>query len=255
MADHPVPVAARALTAEEHDDLVERCTKLERDIVTGLKAGNAAWWQTAQPLWEFHQEHGWTVLGYESVMDWAASPHIGMAYSSYTRMVRNYHHIVALKRLTFEQAQELPPMGTDIVLHGVRRKGVDFDEAIADAKSLSVRDLMVKYKGASEEPAGDLPTSVDGNSDGEVVVVDGEVVVEDEPPPQVERNYEDVLTAVDEAWNQLADALDSGAQAPRIRRDTLQTIAQEGELLAALQREHGDLVKDVRMGVIEHGNV
>jgi hypothetical protein len=136
-----------------HEDLTarhERCKQLDQLVKTGLKAGRAAMWATAEALYHFDEESAWTVLGYRSRAEWLADPEVAMTERSYQRLVRVWREAVVRREIDPSSLARLDVSKVEIVLPAVERGWSQLAEALADAEALGWRGLRRKYGRPSE---------------------------------------------------------------------------------------------------------
>lgn len=139
-------------------EVVERAQATAERIAEGCRAIRSAWVHLGGYLHEFVEDRMWEPLGCDSLEEWLASPEIGLGRSQVFRLVRVYRELVVARLVPPGELEGVDVTKVDVVLAAVKAGRVDFEDALADCKTLTRRDLQVKYgsadpKGGGEEPA------------------------------------------------------------------------------------------------------
>lgn len=152
--EQSAPGGTRELTQEETDKLVHEAFELEREIKTKVVGGREAWWQLAEVLYRFHEKSDPKYLGYEDVDEFLAQPEIGLSRRSYFRAVQLWSELIVVKQLPAAEVTEIEPSKAREVMPAIMRGDVKVEDALDDARALSKRDVIEKYRPSNQARHG-----------------------------------------------------------------------------------------------------
>lgn len=135
-------------------DYTERTVRAQgahEQLLTGLHHAHRGLALAAQACHRLRLEEGWTAIGYESVGAYLASPEIGMSRSQFYSLADIWEQYI--ERGGQEETRLCAPSKLEVPLAALKAGEVTPDEALADAETLGLRDLRVKYRG-EKEPSG-----------------------------------------------------------------------------------------------------
>jgi hypothetical protein len=217
MADHPARRPAREPTPEEADAEREQAIALREQLINAVGRGREALWELAKACYEFEETRAFAWLQEDpeqTKAEWLAQPEIGMARTTFYRLVYVYREAVLTRGLKVPAQGQVDVYKVDAVLPAVKAGKTTFAEAIGDAEALSWRDLREKY--SSPRP----PITPDQSGNG----ADPEPDEPEEPEPEEDEDEDDgdpIMEAIKD-WlvlrDELLDAARSNAQNPRIPR-------------------------------------
>ena len=191
---------ARERTPEEQQARTELCTTLDEQVRTAVLDVRRAWWALAKALREFHNEHAWTTIGFETLDDYLASPEVQISRSTFFRLTEAYR-VFASRGVAPARLELLEVAKVSEVLPALAQSRVTVDQALADAGSLSRRDLRAKYGAKPVGESGDITTSPSADADdGESMDVHTSPSVDE--PAQAANS--DVTISVDDWTMELA---------------------------------------------------
>jgi hypothetical protein len=150
-------VGAETRLEKADQKLIDKAFALERQLKKALLTGHAAWWATAKIAYEMHQERGWELLGYEQVGEWLAQPDIGMSRSGFFKASQTWRDLVEVKHIDVETLQEIEPSKAMEVRPAIMSGNVKPEQALADAETLSFRDVIEKYRPSKQAQHGQEP--------------------------------------------------------------------------------------------------
>ncbi len=145
MEDHPERLKARELTQKEADALVDKVFKIEREIKKSCVTLHKVSWDLAHLLYEFDEEVGWKILGFDSLNEWLAQPEIGMPRRSYDEARKVWRDLCVTKQVPAKELEEVELSKVNEVLPAIMSGHVKTKDALADVKALGKRDLREKY--------------------------------------------------------------------------------------------------------------
>lgn len=128
--------------------------ELEQRIKLTLGRTRLHWADLAGDLYTFQTTHAYAQLGYETFEEWLASPDIDIKRRWVYELLSIWKHVIIDAGVDPEQLRDLEPSKVQDVMVAIRRKQVDPQRALADARSLSRQDLRQLYG-----PQGDSTTS------------------------------------------------------------------------------------------------
>lgn len=143
---------ARRKEQAERDKLVERVSKLHRSIAEGKRRIESDFWALAGDLYEFSEERGWEVLGLDSQNEWLASPEIELQRSQFHLLVGTYRKLVVERGVEPEQLEGVSPSKVAVALPAVEDGKLDVEEAIAQAKTLTRKDIIAEHRSDQSDP-------------------------------------------------------------------------------------------------------
>ena len=146
---------ARELSDAEREARGELVHRIQQDILDARRRGQVAAWDLARAVYLFHEESGWTALGYEKLKEWLAQPEIGMQERQFFRFVRRYKTLVIRHALDLEDLADLDPTKVDVVLPAIEAHKKDVSEALTDAREMGWRDLREDYRDVVDAPSVD----------------------------------------------------------------------------------------------------
>jgi hypothetical protein len=123
----------------------QRCRELDQRVKAALRAGRAAMWMTAEALYAFDAQAGWSALGYSTRGDWLADPEVRITERSYQRLVRVWREAVIRRRVDPPALARLDVSKVEIVLAAIEVGSAKLPDALADAEALGWRELRQKY--------------------------------------------------------------------------------------------------------------
>jgi hypothetical protein len=221
--------AAVEPTQQEVEARSERAYELDQRIKAATRDGRQAMWDLAAALHEWDEENGWTALGYETLTDWLADPEIGMARSSFFRLVQSYRELVVRRQLPAGDLAEYDVTKVQIVLPKVKAGSVKLADALADVRDLGSRDLRTKYM-RRPDPA-DLEEPDDGGLTAETQTY--------EPPPQNDGEDTPRWAADDKVDDEIIEAevveeenlpnIDTGATSGQDRLETVHVAVEPAQ--------------------------
>lgn len=118
---------------------------LETQIVERVGAIRKEWAQLAQDLHSFHKGQCWEALGYETLEQWLASPHIEIGRRMFFLLVDTFRQLVLSEKMTLEALGHVDITKVQAVLPAIRRGQVEIGEALGDVAELPLRALREKY--------------------------------------------------------------------------------------------------------------
>jgi len=153
---------ARELSPAERDELVKEAFELEREIKARKAAAHEAWWDLAESLYQLHEMRGWELLGYETLAEFLAQPEIGLSERSFHYAVRTWRDLAVVRKLPPSELKEVEPSKAREIVPAIMAGQVKAEDAIADAKQLSYRDVKEKYRPKNiarhgQQPDGSTP--------------------------------------------------------------------------------------------------
>lgn len=149
--------AGTELTEEQKEELAHQAFELERKIRARVDAGRQAWWDLAEVLYEFHEVRGWELLGYDTLEEFLGQPEIGMSRRSFFRAVQVWRDLAVVKKLPTSDLKEVEPSKAVEVRPAIMSGSVKPEKALDDAKELSVRDVVEKYRPSAIARHGQQP--------------------------------------------------------------------------------------------------
>jgi hypothetical protein len=168
---HTLAPVARDLTPAEAEERRASCDRLDGQIKTALAVGRAAAWELSRRLHEFHEEHGWSAVGFDKLKDWLAQPDVDITESAYHAAVDRWEQIVVLRRVDSGRLESLAPTKVDLVLPKLKAGHVQLEPALEDAATLPQRKLKDLYRApvdrspARKPPPDDDQPAYDGFDD------------------------------------------------------------------------------------------
>ena len=166
---------------EVQEERRQRCQQIQARIFEAMAEERYDEWLLSEALYEFNEEAGWTVLGYEKQKDWLASPEVTMTKSDFSRRVRRHRELRVRRNVPVTRTKdmgpgevalsEIPLSKLDIVLPKLVHGEVELQQALHDALALGIRDLRREYEGTGAEEddeadAGEDAGSVGGDEEG-----------------------------------------------------------------------------------------
>ena len=142
-----VQASAAPISAEEHQQLVERSYALEQEVKKSLDESREVLWRTAHALYEFNEARGWSYLGgYDTLGDWLADPDIGMTRSTYYRMVETWREVIVMRQIDPGTVEDVDLSKVALALPAVKDGREDIDDAIYAARTNGWRDMRERYR-------------------------------------------------------------------------------------------------------------
>lgn len=117
-----------------------------REAVMAAHQGRCAAWRLARALYEVHERALWRALGYSSVSEWLSDPDLEVGPRQAMRLIEAWRELVVKRQVDPGDLEEIPPTRAREVLPAVREGRVPVEQALADAKQLSRRDLAKLYR-------------------------------------------------------------------------------------------------------------
>lgn len=154
---HPVPRSAAPLTEGEEKKLIKEAQKLSDMLKTRVLKFNASAWDVAEVLYRFKIIKGWERLGYDTLAEYLADPDIGITKTVFFRRVQMWEGLVETKKMPLSELKKIEPSKAEIVTPAIMSGKVEAAKAIADAQSLSYRDVLEAYKPENIERHGQQP--------------------------------------------------------------------------------------------------
>ena len=217
---------AQELTQEQQEAKAQHCANLEAQVKDGLKSGRESLWRVAEALYEFDEESGWQMLGYEALGDWLAQPDVTMTYRTFRRLSAAYRELAIVRKIDMPTLAALDVSKVDIALPALKKSKVTLDQFKKDVEALGAQDLRDKYVPKPEAKSDPEPEDDDVPADGKVGVG-----VDSEPTTAADMDDDDVIEghAVEAmtlgvAVAELQSAYDSGATHPRIDRQAVEAV-------------------------------
>lgn len=157
--------ALEALAASAHRD--------QEAIKADLRAMRRLWIGLAAKLHSFQSQQLYRALGYRSFDEWLAQPDIGLENRNAYLYIEAYRTLVVEAGVDPRELEDVRITKARAILPAVRNQDVTPEQALADARVLSVDDLREKYRpaGAGAPKPGDQP--IDATAGGEII-----------PPPE-----------------------------------------------------------------------
>lgn len=192
------PPESRDLTAEEQEARGQLCHDINDRIIESLSQGRVAMLELAHALYDFHQETGWSSLGFAKQEDWLAQPEINITTTDYFRLIRRWRELVVVRHIDTSRLAQLEPSKIDIVMPAIEDNKVSADDALHDAEALGARDLREKYRGrhtpASPPPDGGATDGEDDDDPDAPIDVEAKSVTVDGAPVNAADVGEDKAT-------------------------------------------------------------
>ena len=234
---------ARELTPQEAQERAELCAVLDQQVRDAVRDVRRAWWLLAKALFEFREAHAWSTLGYDTVDDYLHDPAVDVSKSTFYALTRAYEQF-ARRGVESSRLDSLDWAKVHEVVPALVAARVTVDEALADAGSLSLRELRVKYGDQrAESPRGDKPPKllIDKDTllgpDGKPVLVDGRTVRADQVRPagptlNLSALVEDDEWSEEVALAEVRRACATGERCPRVDRRALMRLCEpDGKVL------------------------
>src|SRR5689334_16689551 len=142
------------LVRTDDKQLVAKVSKLDRQIVEGIQMINTAWQMLAGLLYDFNEQRGWELLGYEQgqagLNTWLAEPDRGMQRRHYFRLIEMHRELVVARGVGADTLGGIEVSKAIEVLPAIKAGRVSVEEALADAREMGWRDLREdeRYGGA-----------------------------------------------------------------------------------------------------------
>jgi len=136
------------------------------------KATESLYVELAHSLYEFHDGEMWATLGYDSLTEYFSDPDVQLDPRWAYNLIAIYRQLVVERGVDENRLKELEVSKVTEALPAIRRGQVSVDEAFADIKALSKRDLKLKLSGRASETPGqpDTGTSISTESEPEWAV-------------------------------------------------------------------------------------
>jgi hypothetical protein len=144
MPRHPVPSRAKPPTPEEAEQRREDMTALNEGIQQTIAEGRRALWKLAEQLSLWHDDIGWSALGYDSLEEWLEDPTIEISRGRFRDLVDTYRFLEQ-REVPKQVMARLNYTKVRTVLPAVRAHRVDLADALKDAQALGSRALREKY--------------------------------------------------------------------------------------------------------------
>jgi hypothetical protein len=133
-----------------------RVRELHDEIARGVELISRSWVWLAERLHAFHELRGWEVLGFDALEHWLRSPGIGLSRSQFFRLVRVWRRLVVDHEVRPERLHGASLERLDVISRADGELPVE--EALADVRELTMRELVAKYRGKLLPPVGECPT-------------------------------------------------------------------------------------------------
>jgi len=136
------------------------------------KATESLYVELAHSLYEFHEGEMWATLGYESMTEYFSDPDVQLDPRWAYNLIAIYRQLVVERGVDENRLKDLEVSKVTEALPAIRRGQVSVDEAFADIKALSKRDLKLKLSGRASETPGqpDTGTTISTESEPEWAV-------------------------------------------------------------------------------------
>jgi hypothetical protein len=163
---------AKALTKAQVAKRRKTAFALERQIKTAAQTAYLAWWALAEALYEFHEGGYWTELGYDTLAEFLAQPEITISRSQFFKQSKTWRDLAVVKKVKPDRLKELEPSKVREVVPAIMRGEVKPADALDDAKELSYRDVVRKYRPEERGKHGQSPDdSTPLDADAEPVAI------------------------------------------------------------------------------------
>jgi hypothetical protein len=180
---------------------------LQQQIIKAQRESRMALWTLAEKLYEFEQMRGWLHLGHDTRTEWLADPEVSMTSGTYRRLVTTWRQLVVERKIEPKRLRQLEQSKLAIVVGSIVEGSVPIDEVLSDVQVLGAHDLREKYlDGATTKPLQIASANVGPGCAVNEVDVDGDADAEDA------------------CWLEVEQAVDSGAENPRLPRACLLTL-------------------------------
>lgn len=180
-------------SADDPEELVRHAFELELGVKEAIAEGRAAYWRLAERLYQFHEQRGWELLGYDTISEWLAQPEIELSKTAFYRAVNLWHTLVVMKQLPPAKLQHVEPSKAREIAPAIARGDVDPDEAIeviSGPNALSYSDVVERFRIDRVQDHGQAPdgsTPLDAGAEPEYArcPMCGTRVPESKLPPRV----------------------------------------------------------------------
>jgi hypothetical protein len=126
-------------------DPASRAYERWKQIREACALSDSVWLTIAEALAEFIDRELWRELSYTSLSEFLADPDVEMSRSQAFRFARLWRGYVEELGVPPKRLVGLSPSKLDIALTAVKGGKCGVEEALADAKALTRRDLLGKY--------------------------------------------------------------------------------------------------------------
>jgi hypothetical protein len=171
--DHPVAAAeVKPVSKEDAEKFIQAAFNSERAIKEAAQHVHEAWWELSEHLYAFHEAGYWSALGYDSLDEFLAQPDLGISRSQFFKMTKTWRDLVVVKKLPASDLKEIEPTKVREVVPAIMRGDVSPEDALDDAKGLSFRDVVRKYRPEEQGKHGqkaDDSTPLDASSEPQAV--------------------------------------------------------------------------------------
>ena len=103
-------------TGKTLDQSVEKAHQRQQVIFALIESSNQSVWALAKELYEFQEEGGWALLGYETLNDFLAQPEVGMSRATFFRITRCWRTLVVERKVKPKLLAKLEPTKIEVVL-------------------------------------------------------------------------------------------------------------------------------------------
>lgn len=188
MSTELAPPQAADLTEQEWNERVDEAQKVHERVLNGMTGLNVSGWFLANAFYDVVDTTAWTTLGYGSLNEYLASPEIGYARSNFMAHVAAWREFIVNQEIDPKTIKDIAPYKLALAAVKVHKGEADFEQAIADARSLPWGDYRDKYgkRAQRREITEGAPTSptvgpAEPNlpSDAEVVGTTGDEAAEE----------------------------------------------------------------------------
>jgi hypothetical protein len=164
------------ITGTALEAATEAAYKAHEKVLQGLAAARLGLAAAAEGCYELHNTEGWRALGFETLVEYLASPEVTISRTDFYRLVEIWSAYVLNGGVEPMQLQGAGPTKLEVPLPALAQGVVSADQAVADATTMTRKDLRAHYSellGDDEE--GDDPPAEPSDGDGEPAVSDEQV--------------------------------------------------------------------------------
>jgi hypothetical protein len=134
--------------------VVELAFATDQRIKRTVRDMRGLWVELAEALHQFHANRMWLDLGIPTFDAWLADPDVELTRRHVFELIALYKQLVIERGVSRERLRTLRISKLSEVLPAVRAGEVDLEVALADAGTLTRRDLELRYRGLASDTPG-----------------------------------------------------------------------------------------------------